>query len=112
MIRKVVKFKANKQHLKRITNLIYTPSGCINVFSCEFELGEPWQEYDRIYASWNQGDKTVFTDLDDSFSCVVPAEILSSEGIVNVNLIGVKDGEKRITTYPEIAINVAANVNV
>ena len=108
MIIKTVKFRANHQHLKRTTNLICTPSGCVNVFAAEFELGEPWQEYDKIYVSWSQGDKTEFTDLDDSLSCVVPASLLADTGVINCSLVGSKNGKKRLTTYPCTAVNVNA----
>ena len=108
MIIKTVKFRANHQHRKRTTNLICTPSGCVNVFAAEFELGEPWQEYDKIYVVWIQGDKTEYTDLDDSLSCVIPAGVLADTGVIKCSLVGCVNGEKRLTTYLCPAVNVSA----
>ena len=110
MYRKTVSFIANEQILSRTSELIETPSGCINIFHARFELGKNWGNHDKVYAVWSQGDIEISTDLDENGHCVIPAEVLDNVGAVQCNLVGETDGKQRLTTYICTAIVVAEKV--
>ena len=87
-------------------------SNTINYIECLFNLHGNWKDLNPVSAIWNTPFATIATVLDENGRCVIPTEVLSRKGKVSVNLVGTRSSDdeitERLTTYPIVAVNVAA----
>lgn len=109
-----IRFKADNQELKLLSNPVLFASNTVSYVLAEFELGENW-EHDTIRAIWYTDTDRIATVLNNG-SCTVPHEVLAKSKPVMVNLVG-SDMENselvdRLTTYPIVAFVVNADAKV
>ena len=114
-------FKADGQQLQALDELYRYASNTVEYIKASFALGDNWTGFDVVSAVWYTDFECIATVLDGSGECVVPHEVLSRTGCVQVNLVGAdldeeeSDGAElidRLTTYPIKAIAVDADARV
>lgn len=92
-------FLVDKNKVKHYTSdSDYTiPTDSINAIPFGFVLSSDWEGY-TLTSQITKADKTVNILLDKNNAGMIPPDM--EEGIWNVSLFGVKDGNKRNTTIP------------
>ena len=70
----------------------------------EFSFCPLWQGHIRIAVFWRPRKEAYYVMLDPADSCIIPAEVLQTEGVLHFGVFGVDpDGVRRTTevlTYP------------
>lgn len=96
-----IEFKATGSNLRR-TDLNKVVAYTQNELSARFSLNSDWDNLSPIVAVFSKDGGTCYDMvLDDNKECVVPWEVLSGKGILNVSLVG-----GNTLTSTEVEINV------
>lgn len=98
-----IEFKATGSNLRR-TDLNKVVAYTKNELSARFSLNSDWDDLNPIVAVFSK-DGGICYDmvLDDNKECIVPWEVLSGKGVLNVSLVG-----GSTLTSTEVEINVLA----
>lgn len=96
-----IEFKATGSNLRR-TDLNKVVAYTQNELSARFSLNSDWDDLNPIVAVFSK-DGGICYDmvLDDNKECIVPWEVLSGKGVLNVSLVG-----GSTLTSTEVEINV------
>ena len=114
-------FKADGQQLIALDSVYSYASNTVDYIIADFKLGDNWTGFDVVTAVWYTDYDCISTVLDGDGVCVVPHEVLTKRGQVQVNLVGAdldeeeSDGAElidRLTTYPLKAILIDANARI
>lgn len=98
-----IDFKATGSSLRRI-DLNKVVAYTQNELSARFTLNSDWDNLTPIVAVFSKDDGPAYDMvLDDNKECVVPWEVLSGKGVLNVSLVG-----GNTLTSTEVDINVLA----
>ena len=89
MNKSTINFKAPEgQELERVENLKHYAPDTKNYIEAHFELGPQWQGFEKVYAAWYIGDHAEFTDIPENGIVVIPESVLSTPGLLEMNLVG------------------------
>ena len=114
-------FKADGQQLIALDSVYSYASNTVDYIIADFQLGDNWTGFDVVTAVWYTDFDCISTVLDGDGVCVVPHEVLTKRGQVQVNLVGADLDEEesygaelidRLTTYPLKAILIDANARI
>ena len=114
-------FKADGQQLIALDSVYSYASNTVDYIIADFQLGDNWTGFDVVTAVWFTDFDCISTVLDGDGVCVVPHEVLTKRGQVQVNLVGADLDEEesygaelidRLTTYPLKAILIDANARI
>lgn len=98
-----IEFKATGSNLRRI-DLNKVVAYTQNELSARFSLNSDWDDLNPIVAVFSKDGGTCYDMvLDDNNECIVPWEVLSGKGVLNVSLVG-----GNTLTSTEVEINVLA----
>ena len=96
-----IEFKATGSNLRR-TDLNKVVAYTQNELSARFSLNSDWDDLSPIVAIFSKDRGTCYDMvLDDNKECIVPWEVLSGKGVLNVSLVG-----GNTLTSTEVEINV------
>ncbi len=117
MNKTAINFKTiGSQQLQRQGPLKEYASDTINYIEAYFDLDDSWRDSDRLYAAWFVDDNDKFTDIPLSGAVVIPQELLTIPGTLQMNLVAesyqtLEDGSRvvtyRNTTYPVDVLKTA-----
>lgn len=82
-------------------------SGNINIDKIHFEFCNLWDGYVKT-AVFTKGDESYMVLLDEQNICRIPKEVLSTTGLLNIGVFGIKDEKRR--TSNEVGLYVGQGV--
>lgn len=82
-------------------------SGNINIDKIHFEFCNLWDGYVKT-AVFTKGDESYMVLLDEKNICRIPKEVLSTTGLLNIGVFGIKDEKRR--TSNEVGFYVGQGV--
>ena len=110
MDKSIITFTANGQDLKKTSGEKYFASDTKSYIQARFELSSHWNEFEKVVAIWHRGAEKHVTELDENGVCMVPEELMSNAGPIEMNLCAtiLEDGyvKYRLTSYPITALEI------